>query len=142
MGTIMCRPACSLAPGGADVEAVALVLDEGSGTPFLGAGAPRGSGARSGDPSLVSMDTGTFGKEFSTEREMFFIKNGLQSCVAFPLLSSVKDQPSPETTITSGVVGLHSTDMDRSWSKYVFKCTKLRKSRIRCKYGFKLPSMG
>ncbi|KAG7281266.1 hypothetical protein CRUP_019791 [Coryphaenoides rupestris] len=36
-----------------DVEAVAVVLEEGSGTPFLEAGAPRGSGARSGNASLT-----------------------------------------------------------------------------------------
>lgn len=74
MGPIMGRPACSLAPGSADVEALALVVEEGSGTPFLEAGTPRGSGARSRDSSLVSMDTGTFDKEFSVEQEFDFIK--------------------------------------------------------------------
>ena len=69
MGTITGRPGCSLTPGGAEVEAVAV--EQGSGTPFLEAGAGRGSGTRSGEASLVSMETGTLVKEFSTEWEEY-----------------------------------------------------------------------
>ena len=75
MGTIMGRPGCSLAPRGAEVEAMAV--EEGSGTPFLEAGAERGSGARSGEASLVSMETGTLVKEFSTEWEEYKMIQGL-----------------------------------------------------------------
>lgn len=65
MGTMMGRLPCSLVLG---VEVDGVV--EGSVTPFLEAGKDWELLARSGEPSLFSVDAGIFGNEFS-RREKF-----------------------------------------------------------------------
>lgn len=60
MGTMMGRLPCSLLLG-VDVDGVV----EGSVTPFLEAGNDWELLARSGEPSVLSVDAGIFGNEFS-----------------------------------------------------------------------------
>ena len=103
MGTIMGRPGCSLVPGGAEVEAVAV--EEGSETPFLEAGPERGSGARSGEASLVSMETGTFVKEFSTEWEEYkMIQVFVLLCEVLHHFDAVQGKREDRTTMLSHVM--------------------------------------
>lgn len=69
MGTMMGRLPCSLVLG---VEVDGVV--EGSVTPFLEAGKDWELLARSGEPSLLSVEAGIFGNKFSRREKLSKIK--------------------------------------------------------------------